>query len=60
MCLIRMKRLEVLEVSVVMCLVGSYLDTMVASKYTSKQPIPEVTEQKGLQTKWEYSSHMLY
>lgn len=34
-----------------MCLVGSYLDIMVASKYTTKQAIPEVMGHKGLHTK---------
>lgn len=51
MCLNNMRRPEVLEVSVFICLVGSYLDTMVASKYTTKQAIPEVMEQKVLKTK---------
>ena len=43
-----------------MCLVESYLDKMVASKYTSRQVIPEVMEHKGLHTKKRCLSHMVY
>lgn len=60
MCLNNMRRPEVLEVSVFICLVGSYLDTMVASKYTTKQAIPEVMEQKVLKTKCGFSNCMVY
>lgn len=60
MCLNNMRRPEVLEVSVFICRVGRYLDTMVASKYTTKQAIPEVMERKVLKTKCGVSNCMVY
>lgn len=42
------------------CHLGSYLEATVSSNYTSRQAIPEVTEQKGLQAKLQYLNHTIY
>ena len=42
------------------CHLGSYLETKVTTNYTSRQATPEVTGQKGLQTKLLCFNHVIY